>query len=528
MPLAPLLVSGVTPPAVPRWRRRSLPLRPRRSGSDGMFIDEADIQVRAGHGGHGCVSFRREKFVPKGGPDGGDGGDGGDVWLVVDPNIHTLLRFRHERLFVAGSGADGAGKQMSGEGGSDCAIAVPAGTLVEEGKTGRPVADLVMPGQRVLVARGGHGGRGNVHFKSSTRRAPRIATPGGEGEESELRLTLKLLADVGLVGLPNVGKSTLLRRLSNATPKIGDYPFTTLQPNLGIVAIGEYDSFVMADLPGLVEGAHQGRGLGLRFLRHIERTRLLLFLVDTASAHPEEDLQTLLSELAAFSRALGRRPRLVAYSRADVAPDAELPGLFGVEPLRISASTGAGIPELLEALGAKLRELREAEPALAAALLAESLDDEESVGEDEDPDDSTDSGTDNSTDDSTDDSTDNGTDNTTDDDTGDGTDSGAAESGDDAVGGTEADEDDAGEAREKRRDRAGGKIRFFVDQVDRRLPLGPHPWPQRRLVEIGGPTPMPAGESTPGETTPDESTPGESTPGESTPDSGAAGRVRPD
>lgn len=410
-----------------------------------MFIDEAVIQVRAGNGGHGCVSFRREKFVPKGGPDGGDGGDGGDVWLVVDPNIHTLLRFRHERFFAGGSGADGAGKQMFGEGGRDSVIAVPAGTVVEEGQTGRPVADLVTPGQRVLVARGGRGGKGNVHFKSSTRRAPRIATPGTLGEESELRLTLKLLADVGLVGLPNVGKSTLLRRLSNATPKIGDYAFTTLQPNLGIVAIGEYDSFVMADLPGLVEGAHEGRGLGLRFLRHIERTRLLLFLIDTASPHPSEDLDTLLGELAAFSRALGRRPRLVAYSRADLAQGGELAPLLGTEPLRISASTGAGIPELLEILGTRLRELREAEPATAAALLARELADEE------------------------------------------------GEEGEEGVKGEEREDGGIADATdlalETGRDRGGRKVRFFTDRVDRRLPLGPHPWPQRRLVEIGGPAP---------------------------------------
>jgi GTP-binding protein len=428
-----------------------------------MFIDEAAIQVRAGNGGHGCVSFRREKFVPKGGPDGGDGGDGGDVWLVVDPNIHTLLRFRHERFFAAGSGADGAGKQMFGEGGRDSVITVPAGTVVEEGQTGRPVADLVMPGQRVLVARGGRGGKGNVHFKSSTRRAPRIATPGTPGEEAELRLTLKLLADVGLVGLPNVGKSTLLRRLSNATPKIGDYPFTTLQPNLGIVAIGEYDSFVMADLPGLVEGAHEGRGLGLRFLRHIERTRLLLFLVDAASPHPSEDLDTLLGELEAFSRALGRRPRLVAYSRADLAQGGELSALLGIEPPRISASTGAGIPQLLEILGTRLRELREAEPATAASLLAQELADEGDEGDEGDE-------AGGIADDGADDTADGGT--------------------DDGAGGADERPNRAGGVPEKGKGRGGHKIRFFTDRVDRRLPLGPRPWPQRRLVEIGGPAPQ--------------------------------------
>ncbi len=424
-----------------------------------MFVDEAVIGVRAGHGGSGCVSFRREKFVPKGGPDGGDGGDGGDVWLLADSNVHTLLRFRHERFFAAGNGAEGAGKQMFGEGGGDVVITVPVGTLVEEGETGRPVADLVTPGQRVLVARGGRGGKGNVHFKSSTRRAPRFATPGTPGEEAELRLTLKLLADVGLVGLPNVGKSTLLRRLSNATPKIGDYPFTTLQPNLGIVALGEDDSFVMADLPGLVEGAHAGRGLGLRFLRHIERTRLLLFLVDSAAANPTEDLRTLQAELAAFSPALERRPRLVVYSRSDLAPGVDLPALLELEPLRISAATGAGIPELLRALGGRLRELRESDPAATANPPLRGLSEEE---EEEDRDGERDL------------------------------------NGEAAIG-----EPPAGTGEPWRhRDETG--VPFFADRVDRRLPLGSRPWPRRRRVEIGGTgpenPPSPASGAVPGDT----------------------------
>jgi GTPase len=322
-----------------------------------MFIDEATIQLRAGKGGNGCVSFRREKFVPRGGPDGGDGGNGGSVLLVVDPNLHTLLSFRHQNRFAAGNGEHGKGKQMFGRTGSDCVIRVPAGTVVQEWPSQIPMADLVVAGDSLVGARGGRGGKGNVHFKTSRRRAPRFATPGAPGEERSLRLTLKLLADVGLVGLPNVGKSTLLRRLSNATPKVGDFAFTTLQPNLGIVSLGDYDSFVLADLPGLVEGAHQGKGLGTRFLRHIERTRLLLLLIDRASPHPEEDVETLLHELGSFSAALLKRPRILCFSRIDLAPDAT-PILAGETVPAISAHTGQGIPELLQKIGEQLLHLR--------------------------------------------------------------------------------------------------------------------------------------------------------------------------
>jgi len=326
-----------------------------------MFIDEAEISILSGKGGNGCVSFRREKFVPKGGPNGGDGGDGGDVILVVDPNLRTLLRFRHERRFAAANGGPGLGKQMSGPRGADVVIRVPAGTVVADADSGRPVADLVAPGASVVVARGGHGGKGNTHFKTATNRAPRHATDGQEGQERRLRLTLKLLADVGLVGLPNVGKSTLLGRLSNATPRIGDYPFTTLRPSLGIVSLGDYDSLVLADLPGLVEGAHQGKGLGTRFLRHIERTSLLLILIDSASPHPLEDLATLEGELQSFSPALGRRPRLVCYSRADLAGGLDLPALGDEPPFRFSAQTGEGLADLLRAVETRLRALRAAE-----------------------------------------------------------------------------------------------------------------------------------------------------------------------
>lgn len=316
-----------------------------------MFVDEARVRVIAGTGGKGCVSFRREKFVPRGGPDGGDGGDGGDVRILVDGGLRTLLHLRHTPTFAAEHGQHGLGKQCSGRRGSDCLIRVPPGTIVKDGRSGAWVADLVEVGDSIPIAKGGKGGKGNVHFKSATRRSPRISTPGGIGEEKELLLELQLLADVGLVGLPNVGKSTLLARLSNARPKIGNFPFTTLRPSLGIVAVGETDSLVMADIPGLVEGAHEGRGLGVQFLRHIERTRLLLFLVDSLSETPAEDFRLLLAELTAFSAPLARRPRIVAFSRGDLRePGWSPPPIDGEETLLISAQSGLGIPALLRRL----------------------------------------------------------------------------------------------------------------------------------------------------------------------------------
>ncbi|MBM3285830.1 MAG: GTPase ObgE [Candidatus Eisenbacteria bacterium] len=316
-----------------------------------MFVDEARIRVVAGGGGDGCVSFRREKFVPRGGPDGGDGGDGGDVVLIVDPDMRTLLHLRHRPLHEAGRGMNGSGKQCSGRRGGDYLIRLPAGTVVRDAETGALVADLVVAGDSFLVARGGKGGKGNVHFKSSTRRSPRFATPGGEGEARDLLLELRLLADVGIVGLPNVGKSTLLSRVSNARPKIGDYAFTTLEPNLGIVPGGEFYAFVMADIPGLVEGAHKGRGLGARFLKHIERTRVLLFLLDSISEDPEKDLQILRREIESWSGALCRRPWLVAFSRADLRGDSwSPPRVAGQEALAFSAHSGRGIQNLLRAL----------------------------------------------------------------------------------------------------------------------------------------------------------------------------------
>ena len=285
-----------------------------------MFADRASIHVVAGRGGNGCVSFRREKYVPKGGPDGGDGGDGGSVVLRVDPHLRTLLDFQSRTLFRAPSGAHGSGNQKFGRGGEDLRVAVPQGTLVLDEETGETLADLVKPDDTFVAARGGRGGRGNARFATATRQTPREAEPGGDGEERRLRLELRLIADVGLVGLPNVGKSTLLSRLSAARPKIADYPFTTLEPHLGLVRVREEQSFVMADLPGLIEGAHLGKGLGHEFLRHVWRTRLLLVLIDSLSEGPARDLAVLKREIAAYNPGLAEKPMLVALSRSDLAP----------------------------------------------------------------------------------------------------------------------------------------------------------------------------------------------------------------
>ena len=289
------------------------------------FVDEATVSVEAGRGGNGCVSFRREKFIPHGGPDGGDGGDGGSVWLVAKSGLTTLVDFRTQRRFRATSGQAGAGRQMSGAAGTDIEVPVPVGTLVYEADTGELIGDLTTPGERLLVARGGRGGRGNIHFKSSVNRAPRRATPGTEGESRRLRLELKLLADVGLVGMPNAGKSSLLAAVSAARPKVAGYPFTTLHPELGVVRLGPERSFVIADVPGLIEGAAQGHGLGIRFLRHVERTRLLLHLVDLAP--PEgfdiEAVRTIEHELAGHSARLAGRERWLVFTKSDLMPAEE-------------------------------------------------------------------------------------------------------------------------------------------------------------------------------------------------------------
>lgn len=287
------------------------------------FVDEAEIQVEAGNGGNGCVSFRREKFIPFGGPDGGNGGDGGEVWLVADDSLNTLIDFRHQRIFRAGRGQNGMGSQMTGRRGEDVHIKVPVGTVVTQVETGEVIGDLTEPGQTLLVARGGEGGRGNMSFKSSTNRAPRQSTPGTEGDRRRLRLELKLLADVGLLGFPNAGKSTFVRAVSAATPKVADYPFTTLAPKLGVVRVGRHRSFVIADIPGLIEGAAEGTGLGIRFLRHVQRNRLLLHLVDMApldGTDPARQVRIIEEELRAFDPELLERPRWLVLNKMDLLP----------------------------------------------------------------------------------------------------------------------------------------------------------------------------------------------------------------
>ncbi|HEX5662512.1 MULTISPECIES: Obg family GTPase CgtA [unclassified Lysobacter] len=288
------------------------------------LVDEAEITVTAGNGGNGCVSFRREKFIPLGGPDGGDGGKGGDVWLQADENLNTLVDFRHQKQFRARRGEGGMGSQMYGKGGEDEVIPVPVGTVVHNVDTDEVIGDLTEHGQRLLVARGGHGGLGNMHFKSSVNRSPRRSTPGGEGEQRTLRLELKLLADVGLLGFPNAGKSTFIRAVSAATPKVADYPFTTLYPNLGVVSVEPHRSFVIADIPGLIEGAADGAGLGSVFLRHVQRTRLLLHLVDIApmeggvEASPVEQVRAIEHELRKYDPAMLDKPRWLVLNKSDL------------------------------------------------------------------------------------------------------------------------------------------------------------------------------------------------------------------
>ncbi|MCC6437028.1 MAG: GTPase ObgE [Acidimicrobiales bacterium] len=326
------------------------------------FIDECGINVRGGDGGAGCVSFRRETFVPRGGPDGGSGGKGGDVWLVADRNVSSLIAYRDHPHRRAGNGAHGKGKKLDGGAGKDTITHVPVGTVVKD-RDGTVLVDLVGDGDRWLAAEGGRGGRGNSTFLSNKRRAPSFAEQGEEGQERWLRLELKLVADVALVGYPNVGKSTLISRISAAKPKIADYPFTTLEPNLGVVRLDGGADFVVADIPGLIEGAAEGKGLGHQFLRHVERARVLLIMVDLAMTDgtpPAEQERVLLQELGAYQPQLLERPRLVIGSRADLEGTVVAPHDF--DGPRVSAVTGEGLDQLVYRLADLVREARAAEP----------------------------------------------------------------------------------------------------------------------------------------------------------------------
>jgi GTP-binding protein len=321
-----------------------------------MFIDQAIIEVKAGHGGNGIVSFRREKFIPKGGPDGGNGGNGGNIIIRADRHLATLLDFRYRRVYQAPAGEHGFGANRTGRSGEHITLRVPVGTMVKEAADSTVIADLVKEGDEIVIVRGGRGGRGNAMFATSTNQAPRTATPGKEGEAKKILLELKLIADVGLVGFPNAGKSTLISRVSAAKPKIADYPFTTLVPNLGIVGYGEYQSFVIADMPGLIEGAHKGKGLGLKFLRHIERTRVLVFMVECTAEDPKKQYQTLRKELGAYDRAMLRKPHIIAVTKADLADNALMQNIGALKfPKRIpvaviSSVSGTGIQALLDVL----------------------------------------------------------------------------------------------------------------------------------------------------------------------------------
>ena len=351
-----------------------------------MFIDQVKIYVKAGDGGDGCVSFRREKYVPRGGPDGGDGGKGGDVYLEASPQLSTLIDLRYQQHYMVKRAENGSGQNSTGKNSPDLIIPVPVGTTVRDAQTNEPIADLTEVGQRALIVRGGRGGRGNSHFKSPTRQAPRIAEPGQKGEERWLQLELKLLADVGLVGLPNAGKSTLISVVSAARPKIADYPFTTLEPNLGVVTWGgtrdqEYH-FTVADIPGLIEGAHEGKGLGIQFLKHIERTLLLLHLVDVSEIGPEDpvhDFEVVRAELASYNQPLAEKPFLVAATKIDVAGEGEKKERLRryckqkkIPFFEISAATSKGIKPLIRTLGNQvelLRKKRADTPAAEGELL---------------------------------------------------------------------------------------------------------------------------------------------------------------
>lgn len=326
-----------------------------------MFIDQATIYVKAGYGGNGIVSFRREKYIPKGGPDGGNGGNGGSIIIRADKQLTTLMDFRYKHKYYAESGEHGMGANKTGKTGKDTILRVPAGTVIKDADTDKLIFDLVNDGDEIIIVKGGRGGKGNAEFATSTDQAPRHATKGTEGEEKNIQLELKLLADIGLVGFPNTGKSTLISRISAAKPKIADYPFTTLIPNLGIVRYGEEKSFVVADMPGLIEGAHTGKGLGIEFLRHIERTRVLVFMIECIADDPKTQYKTLVNELKSFNETMVKKPQIIAITKMDLADDAIQKSLKNlkfpqsVPMIHISAVTGDGLKTLIDMMWKKLK-----------------------------------------------------------------------------------------------------------------------------------------------------------------------------
>lgn len=328
-----------------------------------MFIDEAEIEIKAGNGGDGAVTFRREKYVPKGGPSGGNGGKGGDVIVQAFSNLNTLLDFKYKRKYFAGDGAIGGNSLKDGKNGGDILIKVPVGTIIKDCESEKVIADLNENGKQVIIAKGGKGGKGNSNFATSTNQAPRYAEKGKKGESKKIILELKLIADVGIVGFPNAGKSTLISVISAAKPKIADYPFTTLEPNLGIVYYKDYQSFTVADIPGIIEGAHEGKGLGLKFLRHIERTKVLLFLIDITSENIEKDYKVLLNELKQYSPKLAERPKLLALSKFDLIEEKMAEKILKRKFFRdnepvilISAVKNQGIHDLLNEIWRMLTE----------------------------------------------------------------------------------------------------------------------------------------------------------------------------
>jgi len=335
-----------------------------------MFLDYVKILIKSGDGGRGCVSFRREKFVPKGGPNGGDGGKGGDVVFKATNSLSTLIDFRYNRHYRAGRGEHGKGGDKTGKNGKDCVILVPCGSIVKDEETDEVLCELLNDGEETVILKGGRGGRGNTHFKTSTNRAPRYAEDGQPGIEKNIVIELKLIADVGLVGFPNSGKSTLISKISAAKPKIADYPFTTLVPNLGIVKYRDYDSFVVADIPGIIKGASEGKGLGLQFLRHIERTRILLFMLDASAVNFEnvfDEYFVLLDELVNYSKVLLKKPRILCFTKADILSEDKLKelrkiisakktGKFKVDKIVISSVSGLNIAELKDLIFKKLSE----------------------------------------------------------------------------------------------------------------------------------------------------------------------------